>query len=67
VTPGKKIVRITATRSTGKKIEAGPPEPAGTMVDEIVSFIPEIYNQKSTLTVEIAAGEATHNFELKSQ
>ncbi len=42
VTPGKKIVRITATRSTGKKIEAGPPEPEGTMVDEIVSFIPEI-------------------------
>ncbi|MGI6416697.1 MAG: hypothetical protein ACOX1P_13580 [Thermoguttaceae bacterium] len=67
VTPGKKIVRITATRSTGKKIEAGPPEPEGTMVDEIVSFIPEIYNQKSTLTVEVATGEATHNFELKSQ
>ena len=76
VTAGKKIVRITAVRKTGRQVEGGlsgaegaggPSAPAGT-VDEIEHFIPAIYNQQSTLTCEVVAGEANeHNFELKSQ
>ena len=37
-------------------------------VDELESYIPAIYNEKSTLTCEIAAGTANqHNFDLKPQ
>lgn len=65
--PGEKIVRISAVRSTGKKIEAGPPEPPGTKVDEVQQFIPAKYNDQSTLKVQIAGGHGKHNFDLKSQ
>ena len=65
--PGKKIVRIFAARKTGRKIEAGPPSPRGTMVEEIERCIPDIYNTKSTLTCEVAS--QAHNrldFHLKA-
>jgi hypothetical protein len=65
--PGQKVVRIRAVRSTGRRIEAGPPLPPGTMVDEISPFIPAVYNEKSTLNVQVAAGEVTHHFELLSK
>jgi hypothetical protein len=65
--PGEKIVRISAVRATGKKIEAGPPEPPGTKVDEVQQFIPAKYNDQSTLTVQFDGGHKTHDFELKSQ
>jgi len=65
--PGKKIVRIRAVRATGRKIEAGPPSPPGTMVDEVSPFIPAIYDEKSTLVVQVASGEVTHHFELLSK
>lgn len=64
--PGKKIVRINASRTTGRKIEAGPPAPAGTMVDEVV-YVPESYNEKSTLTVQLDAGDSSHDFALRSK
>ena len=68
VSPGKKTVRITAVRKTGRRIAAGPPEPADKMVDEIERYIPRDYNTNSTLTCEVVAGEKNeHNFELKSQ
>ena len=67
VVPGKKLVRIIAVRPTGRKIEAGPPTPPGTMVDELRPYIPAIYNQQSTLTIEVPAGQVTRNFELVSQ
>lgn len=38
--PGKKVVLVTSFRPTGKKIPAGPPDPPGTMVDEIKVFPP---------------------------
>jgi hypothetical protein len=57
VAPGKKIVRIDATRGTGRKIESGPPSPPGTTVDEIVHYIPASYGAQSTLTCEVAAGQ----------
>jgi hypothetical protein len=67
VTPGEMIVRISAVRSTGKKIEAGPPEPPGTMVDEVRPYIPAAYNEQSTLKAEVKAGKVTQDFALKSQ
>lgn len=65
--PGNKIVRISAVGPTGRKIEAGPPAPPGQMVDEVSQFIPAIYNDKSSLTVDVAPGRTTQNFELRSQ
>ena len=65
--PGSKIVRITAMRATGKKIKAGPPAPEDAMVDEVQQYIPSNYNDKSTLTARIVAGDGTQNFELQSQ
>src|SRR5262249_13614640 len=38
-TPGKKIVRIRASRPTGRKRESGPPAPPGTLVDELEAYI----------------------------
>lgn len=59
VTPGKKTVSITAVRKTGKQVEAGPPEPPGKMVDEVVSI-------NSTQSCEIADGKVNQqNFEVQ--
>lgn len=66
VSPGKKIVRITAVRKTGRQVEAGPPHPAGTTVDEIERYIPANYNTESTLTCEITEGNNEHDFHLQS-
>jgi hypothetical protein len=60
VAPGNKTVRITATRKTGRQIEAGPPQPPGTMVDETETV-------QQTFTREVTAGGAgRHDFELSS-
>lgn len=67
VSPGKKIVRITAVRKTGRKIEAGPPAPPGTMVEVIERYIPETYNRNSTLTCEVTMGTNVHDFHLESR
>jgi hypothetical protein len=37
------------------------------MVDDIRPYIPPIYNEQSTLTVQMIAGKVTQDFELKSQ
>jgi len=58
VSPGAKIVRITAIRKTGRRIAAGTPDPPGTMVDEVESYIPDIYNRLSTLRCDVIDGEA---------
>jgi hypothetical protein len=66
-TPGLKIVRIRASRPTGRKIESGPPAPPGTLVDELKAYIPSQYNAKSTLTTEIVAGKVNEvSFDLQS-
>ena len=54
---GKKIVHIAGIRSTGRKIPAGPPEPPGTMVEEILPFQ---YGVKGELTCELVIGETNH-------
>jgi hypothetical protein len=56
---GAKNVSITSVRKTGKMIEAGPPAPAGTMVEELLSL-------SSTEKCEIVDGENKHDFQLKS-
>jgi hypothetical protein len=56
-TPGKKIVRIRAYRPTGRRIESGPPNPPGTLVDEMEAFIPAHYNENSTLTADLVPGK----------
>ena len=52
---GQRLVRITASRKTGRKVPAGPPFPPSTMIDEIEP-VPARYNQKSTTTVELRKG-----------
>lgn len=68
VAPGKKVVRIRGVRKTGRKIETGPPDPPGTMVEETESFVPAKYNTQSTLTYEVTASGANRpDFDLKSK
>jgi|GEM_PF-256864 len=50
---GANRVEITAYQKTGRKIEAGTPNPPGTMVDELKSIIPKEYNTKSSLIAQI--------------
>lgn len=67
VRPGKYLVRITATRPTGKSAELGAfaADAASAVVNE--QFIPTKYNSSSEISVEIAPGEAmVQDFELKS-
>jgi hypothetical protein len=66
--PGKKIVRIFASRKTGRKVPAGPWAPPGQTVDEVESYIPAIYNTESTLACEVVAGGSSQiDFNLKSK
>jgi hypothetical protein len=63
--PGKKNVLITSSRSTGKKVPAGPPAPAGTMVDEVVVFPPP-GKKHEPKSVELAPGSNTFSVQLTS-
>ena len=68
VQPGKYLVRITATRPTGKLAEqdAFTPDAASAAINE--QFIPAKYNSSSNLSVEIAPGESmVQDFELTSK
>lgn len=64
---GTNLVQIRWSRKTGKKVPAGSPAPAGTMVEEIVEAIPAKYNSQSTLEKQIEAGDNEINFELTSK
>ena len=66
--PGKKTVRISGAFKTGRRIPAGPPLPAGTMIDEIGVRVPDAYNTNSTLTCEISRdGPKEIDFNMKLQ
>jgi hypothetical protein len=70
VPPGKKVVRITAQRKTGKKIplESMFPKgmvPAGVMTDEIIKYVPAKYNDQSELTADVGGGANHLDFDLK--
>lgn len=63
---GTRVVRVVASRKTGRKVPAGPPAPPGTMVDEI-ERAPARYNDRSTLTAELQrAGPNRYDFALQS-
>jgi hypothetical protein len=65
--PGKKIVRIFAVRKTGRKI-AAQFAPPGTMIDDVEPYIPDIYNNGSTLTCEVSREASNQiDFNLKSK
>ena len=66
--PGKKTVRIIATRKTGKQVSPFGGPDSTDLVDEVEQYIPAIYNQESTLTCDVVAGSVNqHNFDLKSE
>lgn len=52
-------------RKTGRQIEAGPPAPPGKMADELERYIPASYNENSTLTREMSAGNNELHFHLE--
>jgi hypothetical protein len=63
--PGAYKVAVRAGLKTGRKIPTGPPLPAGSTVDELVSYPPPGRNPEPT-TVEVKAGGAPLVFDLKS-
>lgn len=66
ITPGAKIVRIRATRKTGRVIPKMPG--SSEMIEEYKEFIPDVYNNRSTLKVDVAPGGIQElNFDLKSK
>lgn len=70
VIPGKKIVRISAQRKTGRKVPLSTIMPArmcppGAMTDEIIRYIPPCYDSESELTAEIGSGGNSCDFDLK--
>lgn len=61
---GKKQVRITALRETGRMKEEG----MGMIVPETVELIPPRYNTRTELSIEVTeAGRNEFGFELSSQ
>jgi hypothetical protein len=65
VAVGKNRVEIRATRATGRRVPSlmAP----GTLVDEVVEFVPAEYNTRSTLVHDINRGNNTVNFELSTK
>ena len=62
---GTHRVEIRAARPTGRMLPSFPPskEPA----EELEQYIPKIYNQNSTLTIDVQPGANEANFDLTSQ
>jgi hypothetical protein len=61
---GWNLITISGARKTGKRI----PEPLhGALVDEVVSVVPEQYNNRSTLKRELKPGRNVLDFELSSK
>ncbi len=58
---GKYRVSITASHNTGRKIKS--PE-SGKMIDQILMYIPEKYNLRTGLTLELKPGPNQHDFTL---
>jgi hypothetical protein len=70
--PGKYRVEITAMRSSGTLEVKGVNgstggASGGGAVPKVEMFIPDRYNTKSALTIEITPGRNQQNFELKSK
>jgi hypothetical protein len=62
--PGEKKVSISAPKVTGKKrVYETPDSP---MIDIVEELLPAEYNVRSTLTLNVAPGDQSKDFELKS-
>lgn len=65
MTPGKKKVEITATRTSETKMEPGPS--GGPPVPATEQYIPPQYNTETTLEIEVSPDDAnTFPFDLKT-
>lgn len=63
LTPGTYLVRLYAYEETGRMLR-NPDDP--TKEDpEVVAILPRKYNQRSSLKVNLLAGENNENFDLK--
>ena len=62
--PGKYRVEVSWHKPTGKKIPSADP---GIMMDETKEAIPAKYNSSSTLTADLAPGEASQDFALTTK
>lgn len=59
-------VEIQATKPTGKKVPRTEIRPGESeFLEEVVQFIPEKYNVKSTLRVELTTGDNEKTFDLR--
>lgn len=65
-TPGKYLVRITADRSTGRMIGADSRSQEDQPAEEIVQYLPEKYNLRSQLFIEVTEDQVKHDFTLTS-
>lgn len=63
---GTNRVEISASRKTGRKIQAAMSDPGKTM-DETVEAVPARYNKKSTLEREIKSEKNVLDFELRTK
>jgi len=61
---GTKTVRISGGKVIGQHHFAA--NPANPMVEDISSLVPTCYNTETTLTCEVARGQTTYDFHLKS-
>jgi hypothetical protein len=67
-TPGKYVVRITATRPSGHKIATRGGRDKEAFVEPIEQFIPSKYNEQSQLTTDVEGqGAIERNFTLTSK
>lgn len=65
-THGRKVVRVSAIRTTGRKVPEDPLIPNSPLVDETEPYIPIEFNDQSTLTCDVVAGPNSFDFNLKS-
>ncbi len=63
--PGEYKVSVRAGLKTGRKIPAGPPHPAGSLVDEVISYPPPGKPVEPT-TVEVKPDNPPLSFDLTS-
>lgn len=63
--PGKYKVTVRAALKTGKQIPAGPPNPPGAMMDELIRHPPEGKNPEPEV-VEVSKGMQPLTFDLKT-
>ena len=59
---GKYRISVSASRKTGRKFKS--PEGGGSMLDEMKMYIPERYNLRTELIVDLEPGSNQHNLDL---